>query len=151
MGGRFLHSMPGFPLCRGLPMRDGSARNRARTTGSKKIRCDLEPADSSPTAATGPKARLLDVFRRWLDPAPQELRRAARHAARTFVVWVGWWQGANNREFFALTARLANISRGGVLLYVAQPPPQKHAVWLCLGTPEPDECLAARVLEVRRT
>jgi hypothetical protein len=92
------------------------------------------------------RAGLLNQFRRWFS-RPQEGRRATRHAARTHVVWLGWWQA--EQEFFALTARLANISRGGALVVVQQPPPENHPVWICLGTPEPDECLAAISLEVR--
>jgi hypothetical protein len=93
---------------------------------------------------------LLDRFRSWIGKSPRELRRATRHAARTDVVWLGWWRGEGNAEFFALTARLANISRGGALVILRHPPPENYPVWICLGTPEPDECLAATSLEVRR-
>jgi hypothetical protein len=125
-------------------MRDVRARHRA--SGTKTIRCDPSPQQtvSHPNAA---RAGLLNQFRNWFAAPPRECRSATRHAAQTYVVWLGWWQG--EAEFFALTARLANISRGGALVYVRQAPPETHAVWICLGTPEPDECLAARVLEVR--
>jgi hypothetical protein len=93
---------------------------------------------------------LLELFRCWFATPPRESRRAARHAARLYVVWLGWWQGEGADEFFASTARLVNISRGGALIHVEHPPPEKHPVWMCLGTPEPDECLAATSLEVRR-
>jgi len=135
-------------------MRDGPApeppppRRRQRSSGKKRIRLDPHPNEGEAPRAPSTDAGLLDRFRGWLNAPPRECRSAARHAARTYLVWLGWWHGEN--EFFALTARLSNISRGGALILVEQPPPENHPVWICLGTPEPDECLAATVLEVRR-
>jgi len=128
-------------------MHDGPARERPGSRGGKTIRRDPSPMDDSVYRGRAERAGLLNQFRRWLTKPPQEGRRATRHAARTYVVWLGWWQAEH--EFFALTARLSNISRGGALIVVQQPPPENHPVWICLGTPEPDECLAAITLEVR--
>jgi hypothetical protein len=126
-------------------MSDGPARHRV--SGNKTIRCDLSTPEEAAQVQRAERTGLLNQFRRWLAAPPAEYRRATRHAARTYVVWLGWWQG--EQEFFALTARLANISRGGALVLVRQAPPENHPLWICLGTPEPDECLAAKVLEVR--
>ena len=120
---------------------------RHRVSGNKTIRCDLSTREEASPVRCAERTGLLNQFRRWLAAPPLECRRATRHAARTSVVWLGWWQG--EQEFFALTARLANISRGGALVLVRQAPPENHPLWICLGTPEPDECLAAKVLEVR--
>jgi hypothetical protein len=132
-------------------MRDGPARPRHRSSGTKTIRCDVYPGAGGSPQGDPPQAGLLNQFRRWIAAPPREHRRAARHSARIHVIWLGWWQGEGENEFFALTARLSNIGRGGALVLVAQPPPENHPLWICLGTPEPDECLAARSLEVRRT
>jgi hypothetical protein len=127
-------------------MHDSPARHRA--SGNKTIRCDPAPQEEAAHDWRAEPTGLLKQFRKWWTPPPAECRSATRHAARTYVVWLGWWQG--EQEFFALTARLANISRGGALILVRQAPPENHPLWICLGTPEPDECLAAKVLEVRR-
>jgi hypothetical protein len=128
-------------------MRDGPVRYRP--SGNKMIRCDAPPREEGAQAGRAERTGLLDHFRRWFTPPPPECRSAARYAARTHVVWLGWWQA--EQEFFALTARLVNISRGGALVLVQQAPPENHLIWICLGTPEPDECLAAKVLAVRTT
>jgi hypothetical protein len=120
---------------------------RHRPSGTKTIRCDPSPTDEMPQEERAEESGLLSHFRKWFAAPPVECRSATRHAARTHVVWLGWWQG--DQEFFALTARLANISRGGAMVLVRQAPPENHPFWICLGTPEPDECLAAKVLEVR--
>jgi hypothetical protein len=126
-------------------MRDGTPGHRR--SGTKTIRCDLSRRYESTAESPSATALLLDHFRRWFAAPQQEGRCAARHPARTYSIWVGWWRA--EREFIALTARISNISRGGALVLVPQAPPENHGVWICLGTPEPDECLAATVLEVR--
>jgi hypothetical protein len=126
-------------------MRDGSARHRP--SGNKRIRCDRFPTRAESEGLRSERAGLLRQFRNWFAAPPKEYRGATRHAARTHVVWLGWWQA--EQEFFALMARMCNISRGGALVLAEHSPPENHGVWICLGTPEPDECLAARVLEVR--
>ncbi len=129
-------------------MSDGPAQDRPRTLGNKTIRCDPSPMGEPVDPERVVKAGLLTLFRNWIATPDQECRQTTRHAARTYVVWLGWWRG--EEEFFALTARLVNISRGGALVFVEHPPAENHPLWICLGTPEPDECLAARALEVRR-
>lgn len=131
-------------------MRDEPARPRPRAlpSGKKTIRFDPDPSADPATTAWRQDAGLLDQFRDWIATTPRESRRATRHAAMTYAIWVGWWRGGD--EFFALTARLSNIGRGGALIHVKHPPPEAHPVWICLGTPEPDECIASTVLEVRR-
>src|SRR4051794_9040090 len=106
-------------------MRDRPARRRPRTSGEKMIRLDPPPMrDASPRAL--PDGGLLDQFRGWLAASPREYRWSTRHAARTYVVWLGWWRGGD--EFFASTARLSNISRGGALVFLPHPPPEAHPV-----------------------
>jgi hypothetical protein len=130
-------------------MSDRPGRKRPLSSKEKSFRFDSPYGKEATDRAVEPASGLLDDFRRWFAARPRESRRAARHAARTYVVWLGWWQGEG--DFLALKARLANISRGGALVYVRKAPPEAHPVWICLGTPEPDECLAATTLEVRNT
>jgi hypothetical protein len=130
-------------------MPDEPARHRPRVlTSEKTIRIDPDPAAERSPRDRPEDTGLLDQFRSWIAATPRENRRAARHAARTHIIWAGWWRGED--EFFALPARLANIGRGGALIFVEHPPPEAHSLWICLGTPEPDESIAATVLEVRR-
>ena len=129
-------------------MRDEQARRRPRSSEEKSHRIDPSSGEDPSPRGLDREAGLLDQFRSWWAGSPTEGRRAARHAARLSVVWVGWWRAGD--EFFAETARLSNISRGGALIVVRDPPPESRPVWICLGTPEPDECLAGRALEVRR-
>ena len=75
----------------------------------------------------------------------QEFRNPG--GARTeFAIWLGWWRGEG--DFFAINARLVNISRGGALITAIDPPPQRHKVWICLGSPDPADCIEATVRQV---
>jgi hypothetical protein len=109
---------------------------------AESIQFDSLPTDVATTEAL-PDARLLNQFRGWLAQTPHE----SRQTARTYVAWLGWWRRVD--EFFATTARLSSISRGGALVFLPHPPAAAHPVRICLGTTVPDECPAATTLGIR--
>ena len=59
--------------------------------------------------------------------------------------WLGWWTSPG--EFGSVAARLEDISLGGAKVVTANPPAPQQLVWLCLGIPDPTECVQAKVLE----
>jgi hypothetical protein len=79
-------------------------------------------------------------------PAGVERRRSPRFPAREYRLWVGWWIGPS--AFHTAASYLENISQGGTRVRMLNPPPQDQLVWLCLGDPNPAECVRAKVLEV---
>jgi hypothetical protein len=118
-----------------------------RSSGKKSIRFDLSPAPSDvPTAM---RAGLLDRFRIWFQQSPPDRRSLPRHKTHGYQIWLGWWRG--DEAFFANPARLVDISRGGALLKVLDPPPEGFAAWVCVGSPDPRDCVESTVLEVRST
>ncbi|AGA26995.1 hypothetical protein [Singulisphaera acidiphila] len=123
---------------------DDSDRLQFQRIGEKTIRLDLPPQDDEPEVV---QKGLLDLFRAWLAQTPQERRVMPRHQTRPFQVWLGWKKKGD--AFFANTARMVDISRGGAQLLVVDPPRERSRVWICLGKPDPSDCLEATVLEVR--
>jgi hypothetical protein len=75
-----------------------------------------------------------------------ERRRSVRLRAVEHRAWLGWW--ASPGQFTTVAARLEDISHGGAKLVMAEPPAPQQLVWLCLGTPEPTECVQAKVVAV---
>ncbi|WP_406695703.1 PilZ domain-containing protein [Singulisphaera sp. Ch08] len=126
-------------------MSDDSDRLKFQWIGEKSIRFDLPPQDDEPERA---QKGLLDLFRAWIAQTTQDRRVMPRHKTRPCEVWLGWKQGEDT--FFANSARMVDISRGGAQLLVVAPPREASKVWICLGEPDPGECLEATVLEVRR-
>src|SRR5215208_5861226 len=107
-------------------MNDELERPRFTLLGEKAVRFDLPPVpDDKPDPG---RKGLLDLFRAWMARSPQDRRVMARHKSLRAQVWLGWKRGDD--AFFANPARLVNISRGGALLQVADPPPQRHSVWI---------------------
>lgn len=123
---------------------DDSNRLKYQRIGVKSIRLDLPPQDEEPEAV--PKG-LLDLFRAWIAQTPQERRAMPRHNTRPFQVWVGWNQA--DTTFHASSARMVDISRGGAQLLIVDPPHPRSKVWICLGKPDPSDCVEAIVLDVR--
>lgn len=120
-------------------------QSKFKYVAEKAVRLDLAPAvDESPRKEP---AGLLELLRCWLRARPEDRRTMPRHEASGHPVWLGWWRGTE--AYFSNPARLLNLSRGGALLLVKDPPPEGQTVWLCVGEPEPTECVEARVLEVR--
>jgi hypothetical protein len=77
----------------------------------------------------------------------EERRRSPRFPAVVQRAWLGWWTSPG--EFGSVAARLENISLGGAMVVTANPPATEQLVWLCLGIPDPTDCVQAKVLEVR--
>jgi hypothetical protein len=82
-------------------------------------------------------------------PAFVERRRWRRFPAIEHRAWLGWWAGP--RQFTTVAARLEDISQGGAKLTTADPPAAGQIVWLCLGIPEPCECVQAKVVATSPT
>ena len=113
-----------------------------RSSGAKTIRCDRSPQDDRVSPFRGDQAGLLNQFRRWLAAPPQELKGTTRYASMTYAVWLGWWQAEH--EFLALTARLANISRGGARPPGAGRQPRTTRSGSAWGPPNPTNVFAAQ-------
>jgi hypothetical protein len=92
---------------------------------------------------------LLSLFAEQAEVAVAERRESSRFRAVEQRAWLGWWAGP--RRFATVDARLDNISQGGARIVMADPPPVQQIVWLCMGIPDPTECVQAKVLEVKPT
>jgi hypothetical protein len=90
---------------------------------------------------------LLPLFSQQTGSAVAERRQSTRFRAAERHAWIGWW--ACSERFETVAAHLDNISQGGAKLVLAKPPPVQQIVWLCVGVPDPAECVQAKVLEVR--
>lgn len=124
-----------------------SDRPKFQFIGEKAIRVDRPPGAKAAAAAAEDRAGWLELFRALFARSAEERRVMPRHKATAYQICLGWRRG--NEAHFSSPARLVNISRGGALILVADPPPEGHAAWICLGEPEPSACLEAVVLEVR--
>lgn len=80
--------------------------------------------------------------------AQQDRRAEARVAAPGFVCRVAWRRWFATREQPVL---IVNMSRGGALIFLDEPPPLGQRLWLALETPRQRVTVPARVLDVRRT
>jgi PilZ domain len=76
----------------------------------------------------------------------EDRRSSPRFRAVVQRAWLGWWTSPG--EFGSVAARLDDISLGGARVATANPPAAQQLVWLCLGIPDPTECVQAKVLEV---
>jgi hypothetical protein len=125
-------------------MHPDPARPRPRSIDGRQIRIDPSPPE--PPDSTEERNRFVELFRLLIGSPTRDRRFMPRHEPAEFALWLGWWRG--DAEFFANNARLINISRGGALLTAIDPPPQRHKVWICLGSPDPTNCVEATVLGV---
>jgi hypothetical protein len=94
-------------------------------------------------------AHLICLFKQKAEAAVAERRQSPRFRAAGQRAWLGWWTcpgGFNPRA-----THLDNISQGGAKLVMVAPPPAGQIVWLCVGVPDPTECVQAKVLEVTLT
>ncbi len=71
-------------------------------------------------------------------------RREERYAPVNHWAWLGWWRW---RGFRMLDALVINISRGGALVFLDEPPPLRRSVWLFVGTPDTKITLKAKTVE----
>lgn len=90
--------------------------------------------------------QLLSLFAGGDGASRLDRRQSPRVTAVERRAWLGWW--ANPGEFATAAASLDNISQGGARLFMAGPPPPGQIVWLCLGLPDPTECVQAKILAV---
>ena len=127
-------------------MSQKSAQPRPRRVAGQTIRIDAKTAETPEEDDVRGQRKLMELFRALIGARDHDRRVMPRHEAAAFAIWLGWWRGA--QEFAAVGARLGNISRGGALVTMFDPPPQRHTVWICHGSPEPTECVEVRVLEV---
>src|SRR5947209_3716545 len=74
-------------------------------------------------------------------------RRSPRVPPTEQRLWLGW---RKERDFFVIRADLMNISQGGALLLVEEPPQKGQPVWLRLEGPTPIEDVSAVVIETSR-
>ncbi len=125
-------------------MRDESTTRRKRPA-DRRFRFDPVLKEDQP--AGSPDRGLVDLFREWISAVPRERRQSARHEAAGFQVWIGWWRGGH--EFFALSAELINISRGGALIQLTASPPERQDIWICLDALDSDDCVGAAAIDVK--
>jgi hypothetical protein len=111
----------------------------------REIRFD--PAPSGKPSARADSS-LLGLFRMRGAPAARERRSEMRHEVVECRAWLGWriWRG-----FRAPDALIINISRGGAMVFLDEPPPERRPVWIFLETPELKAIIKAKTLEVRTT
>jgi hypothetical protein len=76
-----------------------------------------------------------------------ERRRSPRHPPTEHRLWLGW---RTERDFVVVHADLMNISQGGALMLVSEPPPRGSLTWLRLEGPTPIEDVCALVIETVR-
>lgn len=112
----------------------------------RQIRFDPAPSGNPPARAGGNS--LLGIFRIRHAAAASERRSEARHQVVECRAWLGWriWRG-----FHAPDALIVNISRGGAMVFLDEPPPGRRPVWIFLETPELKAIIKAKTLEVRMT
>ena len=108
----------------------------------------FDPAPSGHPSGRARSGSLLGLFRMRGAVAPRERRAETRHEVEECRAWLGWriWRG-----FHAPDALIVNISRGGALVFLDEPPPDRKPVWLFLETPELKTIVKATPLEVRTT
>jgi hypothetical protein len=129
-------------------MHQDPARPRPQPVVGRKIRIDPNPPPQEAPETAEERHRFLELFRMLLGVPTRDRRFMPRHNAAEFALWLGWRRGAGEGDFFATSARLINISRGGALITAIDPPPQGHTVWICLGSPDPTDCVEATVRQV---
>jgi hypothetical protein len=110
-----------------------------------------DPSHFSPSAIIreGPPtgdARLLSFFVDRDGHIVEEPRSSPRFRALVQRAWLGWWSTPS--EFGRVAACLEDISLGGARLVTANPPAVQQLVWLCLGNPDPIDCVQAKILAV---
>ena len=111
-----------------------------------------KPSHFGPSAVIreGPpseEVHLLSYFGGDGIPVAEERRKSPRYRPVVHRAWLGWWTSPG--DFGCVAARLEDISLGGARVVTANPPAAQQLVWLCLGIPDPTECVQAKVLEVR--
>jgi PilZ domain len=89
---------------------------------------------------------LLPLFLNRPDTSVDDRRRTPRYPAEVHRAWLGWWTGPG--AFHTVAAKLEDISMGGARLHTADPPAAGQILWLCLGIPDPSECVQAKVVAV---
>jgi hypothetical protein len=112
----------------------------------RRFRYDTNAPVDRPSAQVG--GSLLGLFRLRGETAARERRSEPRHEIAECRAWLGWklWRG-----FRAPAALIVNISRGGALVFIDEPPAANRPVWIFLETPQVRTIIKAKALEVRTT
>ncbi len=92
------------------------------------LRDKTETIAPRPGEMTNPQTPVEKPKKKWVVD-PLERRACPRFVALEYRAWVAWW---DDTEFQATACRLLDISKGGVLLESAEPPPQDRSIWFCL-------------------
>jgi hypothetical protein len=113
----------------------------------RRFRFDSAPSGKT-AARTGTGGSLLGLFRVRGETAAHERRGEPRHEIAECRAWLGWkiWRG-----FRAPDALIVNISRGGALVFLDEPPPANRPVWIFLETPQFRTIIKATMLEAQTT
>jgi hypothetical protein len=113
---------------------------------SRRHQSHFGPAAVIREGSSSGDAHLLSHFVNGAGERALERRSSPRYRAVVHRAWLGWWTSPG--EFGSVAARLEDISLGGARVVTANPPATQELVWLCLGIPDPTECVQAKVLEV---
>jgi hypothetical protein len=110
----------------------------------RTIRFDPCPSENMTARAGG---SLLGLVRKRSESVVQERRTETRHEIAECRAWLGWqiWRGLS-----APDALIVNISRGGALVFLDEPPP-RGSVWIFLETPNVRTTIKAKTLEIQTT
>ncbi len=123
-----------------------SADERNPRMPSRRNPSRFGPAAVIREGSTSEDAHLLSFFVNEDGLLVEERRTSPRYRAKVHRAWLGWWTSPG--EFGSVAARLEDISLGGARVVTANPPAAQQLVWLCLGIPDPTECVQAKVLEI---
>jgi hypothetical protein len=109
------------------------------------------PLRFGPAAVTreGPPSQdthLLCLFESSARTVVEERRHVPRYRTALHRAWLGWWTAPG--AFGTVPVHLDDISLGGAKLLAAEPLLPQQIVWLCLGVPDPAECVQAKVVAV---
>jgi len=125
-------------------MGDDQERVRYHLVGDKSVRLDFQPPTHAEFVNT--RLSLIERVRSWLAWGIRERRVMYRHEALATGVWLGWEN--RDRTFFATSARLIDISRGGAQLRSTVPPSDTPRVWIWIDASNASESLEATVISV---
>ncbi|MDR3637094.1 MAG: PilZ domain-containing protein [Isosphaeraceae bacterium] len=127
-------------------MPNGLATHSLNSKGRRRLRYDrVDPASANSGLGW---SLALGLTREATSASPGDRRTEARLEPTGFVCRLG------GRRWFSLWQKdvlIINISRGGALVFLDEPPPSGRKLWLELETARRKVIVPADVLQVRRT